>query len=478
MQFQAGFLALCFALRGVAALYSMPEPPVPRAVAADVFDGFQSDAYRRSTHDGSFSLDFDVKNKHLITTEVAGLELNATCIHCQTTGSVTTAAMLPSLGDFFSDPTDIFSDSSLGLTFNGVGATIDLDISAAKEGNITFPLFKSESPIGIDGPGFQIGVVFEVDVVLTVEGKIETEGGFKVDIPDGSTFMIPVDDSKPTVANFHGASASLLPLSVELESKVSVALRLTVQAGIMLPDLKIVDATALVGAFLSIPEVVLTEGVAFGETKCKVPASADLNINAGVFVDLGLGLDGHPIGDIHPTASTTLWGASTSTCLASATTSHKTTSTHEASKTSSAKHTVSTAKVRTSTAETTASTTKPKTSTPKSTASGAKSTASTSKHSSAKATSTAHSAPASGRPTTLATIRKSRPAGYPSQYSSSVGRNSTLGAGAPSSYPVAALLAEVVHTAYPITMTSLEKPITKFVVAPQPTAAITTSAAI
>jgi hypothetical protein len=42
--------------------------------------------------------------------------------------------------------------------------------------------------------------VFEVDLVLKIDGKVETGGGFKVAIPDGSSFLIPLDESKPTVA--------------------------------------------------------------------------------------------------------------------------------------------------------------------------------------------------------------------------------------------------------------------------------------
>lgn len=53
----------------------------------------------------------------------------------------------------------------------------------------------------VQGPGFQIGVVFSVDLVLKISGKVETEGGFKVAIPDGSSFMIPFNEAKPNVAN-------------------------------------------------------------------------------------------------------------------------------------------------------------------------------------------------------------------------------------------------------------------------------------
>lgn len=72
------------------------------------------------------------------------------CVECKTTGEVTASAMLPDISDIdITHPGDIFDDSMLGITFNGVGATIDLDLTAAASGDFSVPLLKTESPIGI-----------------------------------------------------------------------------------------------------------------------------------------------------------------------------------------------------------------------------------------------------------------------------------------------------------------------------------------
>jgi hypothetical protein len=42
--------------------------------------------------------------------------------------------------------------------------------------------------------------VFAVDLVLALTGKVETMGGFKVAIPDGASFKITLDESKPNIA--------------------------------------------------------------------------------------------------------------------------------------------------------------------------------------------------------------------------------------------------------------------------------------
>ncbi|KAI0187114.1 hypothetical protein EV127DRAFT_513982 [Xylaria flabelliformis] len=323
MRAEAGFLALFSVLRSVGALYSLPEPPLSRHEGnfGDLFGTIQSDVLKRSTHDANFPLGFAAINQVLFNGNFGDGTLTVTCVECKTSGEVTASAMLPNISDIdITQADDIFNDSMLGLTFNGVGATIDLDLTAAASGDFSIPLLKTESPIGIAGPGFQIGVVFSVDLVLKVSGKVNTEGGFKVAIPDGSSFMIPFDEAKPNVAKFNGASASLLPIKVDLPADITAALQLKVQAGVMLPDLEIIEAKALAGASIAIPEVILKESASSfpSNNSCAIPVSAELNINAGVFIDVGADLAGIDIGEFNPTASTTLFAASTSTCLSSA----------------------------------------------------------------------------------------------------------------------------------------------------------------
>ncbi|KAI0976620.1 hypothetical protein F4678DRAFT_413940 [Xylaria arbuscula] len=428
MRVQAGFITLFSVLRGAWALYDLPYLPSHHGREfTDLFETVESNVLKRSTHDATFPLNFKVANKVLSSGTFHGAKLTAKCADCSITGEVIASAMLPNISDInITHPGDIFDTSMLGLTFNGVGATIDLDLTAAGTADFSVPLLKTETPIGVAGPGFQIGVVFSVDLVLKVDGQVETEGGFKVAIPDGSSFIIPFDQSKPNVAKFNGVSASLLPITVNLPASITAALQLKVQAGVMLPDLKILDAKALAGASISIPEVILKESASFSSknnSACAVPVSAELDINAGVFVDIGADLAGISLGDFNPTASTTLFAASTSTCLKSSG------SNSTATKSSSSK---------------------------------------TSRPASASVTPTTHHTSfrpsASGRPTptTLATSHR-----VPHHSNPSHGGG---GFGAPSSAAVIACT-YVRRSALPITLQSLATPITNF-------AAATTSAAV
>ncbi|KAI8965393.1 hypothetical protein F5Y11DRAFT_9099 [Daldinia sp. FL1419] len=286
--------------------------------------------------DTTFSFEHDFSGVTLFSgawtaTRGVDISLDLSCSECTTFGNVKASAEFPDdLGDFFHDIGDFnpLNDASLTIGFEGVGATIGLRLAVDGDGQFTIPLFKSETPLGISGPGFQIGVTFNVDLILGVTAEIAAETGFEVTIPDGASYKIPLDPSIPNTANFDGIQTTLLPLTVDAPAEITAALRLRVQAGVDLPGSKLFDAQALVGAFLYIPEVTLTEefeqqfdrnGSITEPGECLLPASADININAGVFVDIGADVANNPIVDFNPTLSTTVFTASTSTCFLTAT---------------------------------------------------------------------------------------------------------------------------------------------------------------
>ncbi|KAI1656840.1 hypothetical protein F4813DRAFT_112838 [Daldinia decipiens] len=286
--------------------------------------------------DTTFGFDHDFSDVTLFSgawaaTKGVDISLDLSCSECNTFGTIRASAEFPDdLGDFLHDIKDFnpLNDASLTIGFEGVGATIGIRMAVDGDGQFTIPLFKSETPLGISGPGFQVGVTFNVDLIVSVTAEISTETGFEVTIPDGSSYKIPLDPSIPNTAHFDGAQTTLLPLTVDGPAEITVALRLRVQAGVDLPGNKLFDAQALVGAFLYIPEVTLSEqfsqqfdrnGSITEAGECILPASADININAGVFVDIGADVANNPVVDFNPTLSTTVFTASTSTCFLTAT---------------------------------------------------------------------------------------------------------------------------------------------------------------
>ncbi|KAK7744050.1 hypothetical protein SLS62_010351 [Diatrype stigma] len=264
--------------------------------------------------------------------------LKLECVDCRTWGSVEVLTFLPDdIGDFFEDLSDfdLFNNANLSLVFNGVGAFIDVDVVTTQKGGFALPLFTSQSPLGVAGPNFQIGVVFSVEIALGITGEIDINSGFQLSIPDGSSFTMPLDPAVDNTADFDGTMFSMLPLAIDAPANITVALRLRVQAGLEFVGSPLLSAQALAGAYLNIPEVVLGETLTLGGNtsvspgwnasipapapapapSCTLPAFAEVNINAGVFIDVGADVGVVKLGDFNPTLSTTFFQAAVSTCL-------------------------------------------------------------------------------------------------------------------------------------------------------------------
>ncbi|KAI0881196.1 uncharacterized protein GGS22DRAFT_71835 [Annulohypoxylon maeteangense] len=283
----------------------------------------------------TFDLGFEVNDLTLFTgswpvAKGTTVSLDLSCVECRTYGELNAFMEFPdNIEDILKDLKDFnpFNDASLTVEFQGAGALIDLSVATRGTGHFTIPLFKSQTPLGISGPGFQAGITFNVDLIVGVTAEIETKGGFEVTIPDGSSFTINLDDKVDNNAKFSGTSATLLPLRVDAPATITVALRLAVQGGIELPKIPLVDAKAIAGAYINIPQVTLGEQFSMppaNGSNCILPATAEVNINAGAYVDIGVDIADITIGDYDPTVSTTFFKAATSTCFITASTATST----------------------------------------------------------------------------------------------------------------------------------------------------------
>ncbi|RYP73415.1 hypothetical protein DL770_007784 [Monosporascus sp. CRB-9-2] len=272
----------------------------------------------------TFDLGFQVQNQVLFDGPALNLNVPLTleCVDCRTWGSVTAVTFIPDdIGDFLEDLTDfdLFNNANLSVVFNGVGALIDVSVVATEGIEFTLPLFATQTPLGVAGPNFQLGAVFFVELVMGITGEVEASSGFQLLIPDGSAFTMPLDPTLPNTAAFDGTTASLLPLTVEAPANLTLALRLRVQAGLEFVGSPLLSATALAGAFLNIPEVVLGGRFSFGDENesesCQLPAFAEVNVNAGVFVEVGADVGNVGVVELNPSLETTFFRAAVETCF-------------------------------------------------------------------------------------------------------------------------------------------------------------------
>ncbi len=60
-------------------------------------------------------------------------------------------------------------------------------------------------PPGKQGPNFQLGAVFFVELALGITGEVSANSGFQLTIPDGSAFTMPLDPTQGNTANLQVA---------------------------------------------------------------------------------------------------------------------------------------------------------------------------------------------------------------------------------------------------------------------------------
>lgn len=105
--------------------------------------------------------------------------LTMQCVDCRTYGNI-----VASLDD---------SDGLRALlTFNQVGAYMDLAMFASSQGTYTIGLGASLGTSNVTGKVFAAGFDFGMELILQVTGAVQANGGFQISIPDGETVGLDI----------------------------------------------------------------------------------------------------------------------------------------------------------------------------------------------------------------------------------------------------------------------------------------------
>lgn len=113
------------------------------------------------------------------------------CTDCKTYGNIVAV-----LDDSFTDGDGI----QYLLTFNNVGAYMDLSLFASGSGTYTIGLGTAFGPsTNVTGKVLSANFGISMDLILQVTGKVQANGGFQISIPDGEQVGFEADfDFNPT----------------------------------------------------------------------------------------------------------------------------------------------------------------------------------------------------------------------------------------------------------------------------------------
>ena len=96
--------------------------------------------------------------------------------------------------DFDIDVPDI-PECELRFQFDGMELYMQIDTTLSSGATYTLNLYTSETPIGFAvGKDLLVGVIFSVDLILSVESEIDISSGFHIQLNDGVTIDIPMFD--------------------------------------------------------------------------------------------------------------------------------------------------------------------------------------------------------------------------------------------------------------------------------------------
>ncbi|KAK1574625.1 uncharacterized protein LY79DRAFT_695224 [Colletotrichum navitas] len=128
---------------------------------------------------------------------------------------------------------DDFDFPPLNITFD---LYMQLDTTLSAGLNYKLNLYTSTTPLGAKvGDALQLGVVFAVDLILSVESEVRMSSGFHIRMDDRVGFDIALFSKNVSSVNFNGGRFEFLPVVVESAGVVLKAvLRVGVSAGIQL----------------------------------------------------------------------------------------------------------------------------------------------------------------------------------------------------------------------------------------------------
>ncbi|EPE31033.1 hypothetical protein GLAREA_04000 [Glarea lozoyensis ATCC 20868] len=178
------------------------------------------------------------------------LSLTATCVSCFTTGTavVTTDGLeknddiLGNIVDFIKnpDPTDLIVealDLAIEVKLDNLGGHFEFNIAFAAEGTFTIPLFTPVTPLGLqslDGDN-KIGLIFTIELILTVDGAVDFTSGFDLSFPDGASFILNAVTGELISMNIAGAEVTAIPITFRKGNAcVTAILRIKFEAALAL----------------------------------------------------------------------------------------------------------------------------------------------------------------------------------------------------------------------------------------------------
>ncbi|KFY20590.1 hypothetical protein V491_03589, partial [Pseudogymnoascus sp. VKM F-3775] len=124
-------------------------------------------------------------------------------------------------------------ECNLRLQFDGLELYMEIDTILSGSATYTLNLYTSQTPIGFTvGTGLLVGVVFSIDLIVSVEAEVDISSGFHILLNDGIAIDIHMFDHDVSSITFNGGNFEFLPVTlVGANTILTAVLRLGVRSG-------------------------------------------------------------------------------------------------------------------------------------------------------------------------------------------------------------------------------------------------------
>jgi hypothetical protein len=196
------------------------------------------------------------------------------------------------------------------LRFQFDGMELYMSINTILNAGATYELnlYSSNTPLGLSiTPDLEVGIIFAVDLIISVEGEIDISSGFHIKLEDGVAIDIKLFAEDVSDIIFNGAIFEFLPVTLESAGLVfSATLRIGAHAGFSLvtptiPPIIIGDKSLNipsigggieVGVFANVAEFITNVTYAPEEDcKLKVVQSYQLALGAAAGATIAIGTE-------------------------------------------------------------------------------------------------------------------------------------------------------------------------------------------
>lgn len=203
--------------------------------------------------------------------------------------------------------------SDLKFQFDGLELYMEIDTILSSGATYTLNLYTSETAIGFAvANDLLVGVVFGIDLILSVESEIDISTGFHIQLHDGIAINIPMFDQDVSSINFNGGNFEFLPVTIQTSGVVLTALlRVGITAGVDIstPSDTIADITldfsagVVAAVFADVAQFItnVTVAPAGSGSECDLHIVEEYTMLLGANAGATLALGGHTWG---PTPNT------------------------------------------------------------------------------------------------------------------------------------------------------------------------------